>query len=72
MVLGDNDKGLRATLGVSSQGKYYWEVKKLETGQGDNRLFTIRYSEVNIGPGICSKSTAFIANSYQCRNGTRL
>jgi|TARA_R100000479_G_scaffold115951_1_gene58950 hypothetical protein len=27
---GDNDKGLRATLGVSS-GKYYWEIKKLET-----------------------------------------
>ena len=54
---GDNDKGLRATLGVSS-GKYYWEIKKLETGG----TIGILGSEVNIGSGDVVNNAS--SNSY--------
>ena len=54
---GDNDKGLRATLGVSS-GKYYWEVKKPDIAG----TISVLGSEVDIRSGDVPNTAT--SNSY--------
>jgi len=54
---GDNDKGLRATLGVSS-GKYYWEVKKPDIAG----TISVLGSEVDIRNGDVPNTAT--SNSY--------